>query len=73
MVCFFTKDIGMQFGVNKCSIMVLKSWKLENLNNDIIFEMQDTIKSLDKNNCYKYISILEVGNIKHQQIISQNN
>ena len=62
---------GIQFGVDKCAITVLKKEKLDRSNNDIIFENQDTIRSLDEKNCCKYLGILEVDNIKHQQMKSQ--
>ena len=38
----------MQFGVEKCAIMVWKRGNPDSLNNDIIFETQDTIKSLSE-------------------------
>ena len=70
-VCLFSEDIKMQFGVDKDAIMVLKRGKLDSPNNDIIFENQNTIRALDEKNCYKYLGILEVDNIKHQQMKSQ--
>ena len=65
-VRLFSEDIGMQFGVDKCAITALKRGKHYSSKNDIIFENQDTIRSLDEKNCYKYLGILEVDNIKHQ-------
>ena len=70
-VRLFSEDIGMQFGVDKCAITALKRGKHYSSKNDIIFENQDTIRSLDEKNCYKYLGILEVDNIKHQQVKSQ--
>ena len=70
-VRLFSEDIGMQFGVDKCAITALKRGKHYSSKNDIIFENQDTIRSLDEKNCYKYLGILEVDNIKHQQMKSQ--
>ena len=70
-VCLFSEDIKMQFGVDKDAIMVLKRGKLDSPNNVIIFENQDTIRSLNKKSCYKFLGILEVDNIKYQQKKSQ--
>ena len=70
-VRLFSEDIGMQFGVDKYAITALKRGKHYSSKNDIIFENQDTIRSLDEKNCYKYLGILEVDNIKHQQMKSQ--
>ena len=47
-VRLFSVNIRMQFGVDKCAIKVLKRGKLDSSNNDIIFENQDTIRSLDE-------------------------
>ena len=47
-VRLFSEDIGIQFGVDKCAITVLKRGKIDNCNNDIIFECQDTIRSLNE-------------------------
>ena len=70
-VCLFSEDIRMQFGVDKCAITVLKRGKLDSSNNDIIFENQDTIRLMNEKNCYKHLGILEVDNVKHQQMKSQ--
>ena len=70
-VRLFSEDIRMQFGVDNCAITVMKRGKLDSSYNDIIFENQDTIRSRDEKNCYKYLGVLEVDNIKHQQIKSQ--
>lgn len=67
----FSDDIGMQFGIDKCAITVLKRGKLESRNNDIIFDNQETIKSLDENNRYKYLGILELDDIKHKEMKSK--
>ena len=32
----FSDDIGMQFGIDKCAITVMKRGKLDNSNNDIV-------------------------------------
>ena len=47
-VRLLSEDIGMQFGVDKCAITVLKRGKLDSSKNGIIFENQDTIRSLDE-------------------------
>ena len=59
----------MKFGVEQCAVTVLKRNKHDSPNNDIIVENQDIIRSTDKNNCYKYLGILVLDNIKHQQSI----
>ena len=59
-VRLLSEDIRMQFGVDKCAITVLKRGKLDSPRNDIIFENQVTIRSVDEKNCYNYLSIQEV-------------
>ena len=62
-VHFFSEDIGVQFGIDKCPVRVLKVGKLDSSSNDIVFENQSTIRSLDENNCYKYLGVLEVDHM----------
>ena len=47
----FSDDIGMQFGIYKCAITVMKRGKLDNSNNDIVLGNQEKITSLDENIC----------------------
>ena len=67
----FSDDIGMQFGIDKCAITVIKRGKLDNRNNDIVLGNQEKITSLDENNCYKYLGMLEVDNIKQKEMKTQ--
>lgn len=64
-------DIGMQFGIDKCAITVMKRGKLDNSNNDIVLGNQEKITSLDENNCYKYLGMLKVDNIKQKEMKTQ--
>ena len=45
----FSDDIGMQFGIEKCAITVLKRGELESRDNNIVLDNQETIKVLDEN------------------------
>ena len=47
-VRLLSEHIRMQFGFDKCAITVLKRGKLDRSDSDIIFENQDTIRSLDE-------------------------
>ena len=57
----------MEFGIEKCAMLVIKRGERK-LMNGIQLLNQDTIKSLDQNESYKYLGILEAGNIKQAEI-----
>ena len=56
----FSEDIGMEFGIEKCAMLVMKKGKTVKL---LGIELSDgkVIKSLQKGESYKYSGILEGG------------
>ena len=59
----YSQDIGMEFRIEKCAMLVIKKGERK-LMDGIQLPNQDTIKSLDENESYKYLGILEADNIK---------
>ena len=53
----------MEFGIKKCAMLVITQGERK-LMNGIQLPNQDTIKSLDEKESYKYLGILEADNIK---------
>ena len=59
----YSQDIGMEFGIEKCAMFVVKSGK-RYLTDGMELPNQDKIRTLAKNETYKYLGILEVDTIK---------
>ena len=57
----FTKDIGMEFGIEKCAMLVTEKGKIVK---SVGMELPDgkVIKSLQEGESYKYLGILEADN-----------
>ena len=66
-VRIYSQDIGMEFGIEKCAMLVMKCGKRhltdgkEQLN-------QDKIKTLAERKTYKYLGILEGDTIKQVEM-----
>ena len=54
----FSKDIGMEFGIEKCAMLVIEKGKIVK---SVGIELPDgkVIKSLQEGESYKYLGILE--------------
>ena len=54
----FSKDIGMEFGIEKCAMLVIEKGKIVK---SVGIELQDgkVIKLLQEDESYKYLGILE--------------
>ena len=61
-VRIFSQDIGMEFGIEKCTMLVMKSGK-RHLTDGMELANQDKIKTLAENETYKYLGILEADTI----------
>ena len=61
----FSEDIRMEFGVNKCAILIMKRGKLTE-SEGIQLPNKEEIKSLGEGDTYKYLGVLEADDIKHQ-------
>ena len=57
----FSEDIGMEFGIEKCSMLVMKKGKIVK-SVGIEFPDGKVIKSLHEGESYKYLGILEADN-----------
>ena len=56
----YSQDIGMEFGIEKCAILVMKSQKRYMTDG----MEQDKIRTLGEKKTYKYLAILEADTIK---------
>ena len=66
-VRIYSRDIGMEFGIEKCSMLVMKSGKRQ-LIDGMELPNQDKIKTLAENETYKYLGILEADTIKQVEM-----
>ena len=57
-VRIYSQDIGMEFGIERCALLVMKSRK-RHLTDGIELANQDKIKTLTENETYKYLRILD--------------
>ena len=63
----FSEDIKMEFGIDKCAIMEMKSGKMVNTPGCKL-PNESTIKGLNLDDNYKYLGILEADDIKHEEM-----
>ena len=66
-VRIYSQDIGMEFGIEKCALLVMKSGKWH-LTDGIELPNQDKIRTLAENETYKYLGILEADTIKQVEM-----
>ena len=59
----YSQDIGMEFGIEKCVILVMKSGK-RHMTDGMELPNNDKIRTLGENETYKYFGILEADTIK---------
>ena len=62
-----SNDIGMEFGVEKCAMLVLKRGKVVE-SNGILLRNNDIIKSIHGENGYKYLGVLESDGVLCEQM-----
>ena len=62
-VRIYSQDIGMEFGIEKCALLVMKSGK-RHLTDGIELPNQENVRTLAENETYKYLGILEADTIK---------
>ena len=62
-VKIYSQDIGMGFGIEKCSLLVMKTGK-RHLIDGIELPNQDKIRTLAENETIKYVGIMEADTIK---------
>ena len=65
-VNFFSEDIGMQFVIKKCGVLITERGKVIRTDNISLSDGQD-MKDIDENG-YGYLRILETDKIKGKEI-----
>ena len=65
-VRIYSQDIGMEFGIEKCAMLVMKSGK-RHMTDGMEQPNQDKIRKLEKKT-YKYLGILEADTIKQVEM-----
>ena len=66
-VRIYSRDIGMEFGIDKCAMLVLKSGK-RHLTDGLELPNHDKIRALAEKKPYKYLGILEADTIKQVEM-----
>ena len=66
-VRIYSRDIGMEFGIEKCAMLVMKSSK-RHLTDGMELPNQDKIRTLAEDETYKYLGILEAETIKQVEM-----
>ena len=66
-VRIYSQDIGIEFGIGKCAMFVMKSGK-RHMTDGMELLNHDKIRTLEENETYKYLGILEADTIKQVQI-----
>ena len=66
-VRIYSQNIGMEFGIEKCAMLVIKSGKRQQT---VGMERpnQDKIRTLGEKETYKYLGILEADTIKQVEV-----
>ena len=67
VVRIYIQGIGMEFGIEKCAMLVMKSGK-QQLPDKMKLPNQDKIRTLTENETYKYFDILEDDTIKQVEM-----
>ena len=63
----YSLDIGMEFGIEKCNMLVMKNGKRQ-ITERIELPNQEKIRTLREKETYKYSRILEADTIKHAEM-----
>ena len=66
-VRIYSQDIGIEFGIEKCTMLVMKSGK-RHLTDGMGLPNQDKIRTLGEKETYKYLGILEADTIKQVEM-----
>ena len=59
----YSQDIGMEFGIEKCAMLVMKSGK-QHMTDGMELPNHDRIRTFEEKETYKYLGILEADTIK---------
>ena len=66
-VRIYSQDIGMEFGIKKCAMLVMKSGK-RHMTDGMELPNHDKIRTLGENETYEYLGILEADTIKQAEM-----
>ena len=66
-VRIYSQDMGMEFGIEKCAMLVMKSVK-RHMTDGMEQPNHDKIRTLGKEKTYKYLGILEADTIKQVEM-----
>ena len=66
-VRIYSRDIGIEYGTEKCAMLVMKTGK-RHMTDGIELPNHDKIRTLGKNETYKYLGILEADIIKQVEM-----
>ena len=66
-VGIYTQDIAMEFGIEKCAMLVMKSGKRQ-MSDGMELPNHDRIRTLEENETYKYLGILAADTTKQVQM-----
>ena len=67
-VRIFSGDIGMQFGLDKCAILLIKRGKIKAGSGDMIMSNGGEIRAMGENSEYRYLGILEGDDVKNEKV-----
>ena len=67
IIRIYSQDIGMEFGIEKCAKVVIKSGK-RHMTDGMELSNQDKIRKLGENETYKYLGILVADTIKQVEM-----
>ena len=62
-VIIYSQDIKMEFSIEKCAMLVMKSGK-RHITDGMELPNQDKVRTLAENETYKYLGILEADTFK---------
>ena len=63
----FSKDIKMEFGVQICAVLIMKRGKFIS-SEGICLPDGQRIKSVEKEDGYKYLGVLEADGVNHEEM-----
>ena len=66
-VRIYNQDIGVEFGIEKCALLVMKSGK-RHMTDAMELPNQDKMRTLAENETFKYVGILEADTIKQVEM-----
>ena len=66
-VRIYTQDIGLEFGIEKCALLVMKSGR-RHMTDGMELPNHDEIRTLGENETYKYLGMLEDDTIKQVEM-----